>query len=364
MTTATGDALLLRVSPNGPAAITGSISCFAPWLWRRIRERARPCRKARTSPDSSPAGRPRPRRSSARRASRPPRGRVRGRRRVIEEMADLWFHSYVSLAARGLDPAAVEEEWPVAPGPPEVKSFPEAGASRSASREAEGTGPVKPRQPAPAARCQSRRAPARWMSSETKRRIPVPATALRCRVCETEVALEAVGVCPRCFAPLEPVYDKDKLARTATRERIAAGPPSLWRYAPLLPVDPPEDQRLAPGLTPLVRAPRLAERLGVRELWLKLDTANPTHSLRTESSRRLREAQSSPHSLACASTGTWPRCRGAGGGGLDAAASVSATSAGESSSTSCTANAIRGDGPYDDCSRLTVGSRSSSTGHS
>jgi len=61
-----------------------------------------------------------------------------------------------------------------------------------------------------------------------------------------------------------------------TRERIAAGPASIWRYADLLPVAAPAEPRLAPGFTPLVPAPRLAEELGVRELWLKLDTANPT----------------------------------------------------------------------------------------
>ena len=54
----------------------------------------------------------------------------------------------------------------------------------------------------------------------------MPATALRCRNCETELGLEGIGACPRCFGPLEPVYDPDELARTATREHIAAGPPS------------------------------------------------------------------------------------------------------------------------------------------
>ena len=91
----------------------------------------------------------------------------------------------------------------------------------------------------------------------------MPATALRCRNCETEHALEAIGICSRCWGPLDPIYDRDELARLATRESIAAGPPSIWRYAPLLPVAPPAEQRLAPGLTPLVRAPRLAEALGL-----------------------------------------------------------------------------------------------------
>ena len=85
------------------------------------------------------------------------------------------------------------------------------------------------------------------------------ATALRCRNCETEHALEAIGICSQCWGPLDPIYDREELARLATRETIAAGPLSIWRYAPFLPVAPPTEQRLAPGLTPLVRAPRLAE---------------------------------------------------------------------------------------------------------
>ena len=68
--------------------------------------------------------------------------------------------------------------------------------------------------------------------------------------------------------------------RRSRRERIAAGPASIWRYADLLPVEAPAEPRLAPGFTPLVPAPRLAEELGLGELWLKLDTANPTHSFK------------------------------------------------------------------------------------
>ena len=82
--------------------------------------------------------------------------------------------------------------------------------------------------------------------------------SLRCRACGHEHPLEPIGVCARCFGPLEPVYDKEALRRDLSREAIEAGPPSLWRYAPLLPVTPAAEPRLAPGLTPLVEAPRLA----------------------------------------------------------------------------------------------------------
>jgi threonine synthase len=104
--------------------------------------------------------------------------------------------------------------------------------------------------------------------------------ALRCRVCESDHPALANGICSRCFGPLEPVYDWDEVAARATRERIEAGPRSLWRYAPLLPAEPPEDAASGPGWTPLVPAPRLANALGVGEVLLKLDLSNPTHSFK------------------------------------------------------------------------------------
>jgi hypothetical protein len=87
----------------------------------------------------------------------------------------------------------------------------------------------------------------------------MPATSLRCRSCATEYALEDIGTCTACFAPLDPVYDWDELARTVSRESIAAGPASIWRYAPLLPAEAPAEPRLAPGARP-----RAASRGGGR----------------------------------------------------------------------------------------------------
>src|SRR5438045_9746787 len=78
---------------------------------------------------------------------------------------------------------------------------------------------------------------------------------LRCRVCEAEYPAVATGTCVRCFGPLEPVYDWDAVARDATRERIAAGPRSLWRYAALLPTRAPADAAGGPGRPPPVRPP-------------------------------------------------------------------------------------------------------------
>ena len=90
----------------------------------------------------------------------------------------------------------------------------------------------------------------------------MPATALKCRVCDTEYPLDPIGVCARCFGPLDPVYDRDEQRRTVSRESIAAGPQSLWRYAPLLPVAPPAEQRLPAGLD--AAHPRAAPRGGGR----------------------------------------------------------------------------------------------------
>ena len=188
----------------------------------------------------------------------------------------------------------------------------------------------------------------------------MPATALRCRACGTESALEAVGTCSDCFGPLEPVYDSDELAHTFTRERIEAGPASMWRYAPLLPVAPPAQARLAPGLTPLVEAPRLAAELGVRALWLKLDTANPTHSFkdRVVAVACAKAQELGLTTLACSSTGNLANAVAARAAaeGLEAAVFCPADLEPEK----LVATAVYGatvyavDGTYDDCSRLTV----------
>ena len=132
----------------------------------------------------------------------------------------------------------------------------------------------------------------------------MPATALRCRNCETELGLEGIGACPRCLAPLEPVYDPEELARTATRERIAARS-ALALALRAAPARGAAGEAASRGLTPLVRAPRLAEAVGVRELWLKLDTANPTHSFkdRVVAVACAKAQELGLTTLACSSTG-------------------------------------------------------------
>lgn len=103
---------------------------------------------------------------------------------------------------------------------------------------------------------------------------------LRCTDCGHEYPAEALHVCDLCFAPLEVVYDIDKVRQEISPESIAAGPPTLWRYAPLLPSNPVGRVDLGAGFTPLIRADRLAAELGLGEVWLKNDTVNPTGSFK------------------------------------------------------------------------------------
>lgn len=186
------------------------------------------------------------------------------------------------------------------------------------------------------------------------------AIALRCRICETEVPLDPIGVCARCFGPLDPVYDREKQRRTVSRESIAAGPLSIWRYEPLLPVAAPAEQRLAPGFTPLVPASRLANLVGVRELWLKLDTANPTHSFkdRVVAVACAKALEAGKTTLACSSTGNLANAVASRAAveGLEAVVLCPAGLEPEK----LVATAVYGakifavDGSYDDCSRLSV----------
>src|SRR4051794_3720093 len=83
------------------------------------------------------------------------------------------------------------------------------------------------------------------------RRCAMPVDVLRCRICESEYAATATGICTKCFGPLEPLYDWEAIARRVSRASIEAGPRSLWRYADLLPAAPPDDASAGPGWTPL-----------------------------------------------------------------------------------------------------------------
>jgi threonine synthase len=129
--------------------------------------------------------------------------------------------------------------------------------------------------------------------------------ALKCKECGTTYPLEARYVCDDCFGPLEVAYDFSGLDAAETRRRIQAGPQSIWRYSDFLPFDSRPQTALSAGVTPLVRADRLADRLGIGEVWVKNDAANPTHSFKDRVvTVALAKAQELGYEVvACASTG-------------------------------------------------------------
>jgi threonine synthase len=103
------------------------------------------------------------------------------------------------------------------------------------------------------------------------------ASHLVCRECGTQYDIGPSHVCEMCFGPLEIAYDED-LQRQVTRASIEAGPQTMWRYAGLLPAAPQVDTEV--GMTRLVPAPNLARELGMKSLWVKDDSGNPTHSFK------------------------------------------------------------------------------------
>jgi threonine synthase len=139
---------------------------------------------------------------------------------------------------------------------------------------------------------------------------------LECKECKAKYPLEALYVCERCFGPLEVAYDHSSSEGDVgeLRRRIQGGPQNIWRYADFLPLaggPPGPSGRLASrvglpaGCTPLIRADRLAAQLGLREVWVKNDAANPTHSFkdRVVSVAVARARELGFETIACASTG-------------------------------------------------------------
>jgi threonine synthase len=131
------------------------------------------------------------------------------------------------------------------------------------------------------------------------------ASHLRCRECGRCYPLKPLHVCEFCFGPLEVDYDYQAIARAISRQRIERGPLTVWRYSDLLPADKEQAVDIGAGFTPLLRAHNLAEALGLRQLYIKNDCANPTWSFKdrvvTVACTKAREFGFD--TLACASTG-------------------------------------------------------------
>ncbi|ABA24549.1 L-threonine synthase [Trichormus variabilis ATCC 29413] len=131
-------------------------------------------------------------------------------------------------------------------------------------------------------------------------------SALKCKECGAEYELKATHVCEYCFGPLEVKYDYNALRLSVTREKIQAGPNSIWRYRPFLPVTTDNVIDVGTGMTPLVRSHRLARRLGLNKLYIKNDAVNmPTLSFkdRVVSVALSRARELGFTTVSCASTG-------------------------------------------------------------
>lgn len=135
----------------------------------------------------------------------------------------------------------------------------------------------------------------------------MPPKSLNCKECGESYPLEALYACARCFGPLEVAYESFPADAPVEeiKRRIQAGPLSIWRYRDFLPVDQPNAGALQTGMTPLIRAQRLGAHLGIDELWIKNEAANPTHSFkdRVVAIALARGIELGFETFACASTG-------------------------------------------------------------
>ncbi|MBT18263.1 MAG: threonine synthase [Dehalococcoidia bacterium] len=129
--------------------------------------------------------------------------------------------------------------------------------------------------------------------------------SLRCRECSRDYPIEPLNVCEFCFGPLEVVYDYDAINASTSREKIASGPRSMWRYADFLPADYNPVTDINAGFTPLIRSRNLAEELGLKELYIKNDSVNPSYSFkdRVVSVASAKALEFGFDTIACASTG-------------------------------------------------------------
>ena len=129
---------------------------------------------------------------------------------------------------------------------------------------------------------------------------------LICKECRREFPKEAIHVCEFCFGPLEVDYDYESIKKVVTKKSIESGPPTMWRYEALLPLDEPPKVGLHTGFTPLVRAKNLGKALGLNNLYLKNDSVNhPTFSFkdRVVSVAVSKAIEFGFDTISCASTG-------------------------------------------------------------
>src|SRR5438477_4898813 len=183
-------------------------------------------------------------------------------------------------------------------------------------------------------------------------------TGLVCRECGASCPAEPRSACDECFGPLEPVYDLERVAAEVSRPSANEGPRSLWRYEALLPAARDERVDLGDGWSPLRRAERLGAELGLRDLWIKDETRNPTHSFkdRVVSVALTKACEFGFDTVACASTGNLAHAVAAHAAhaGLRAGVFVPAPleAAKVTAAAAYGATVVAIDGTYDDVNRL------------
>ncbi|MBM3118199.1 MAG: threonine synthase [Chloroflexi bacterium] len=130
------------------------------------------------------------------------------------------------------------------------------------------------------------------------------ATSLRCRKCGQEYSLQSIKVCDFCLSPVEVNYDYKAMAKVVSRERVADGPFTMWRYRDMLPIQG-EEVDIGTGFTPLLKADNLGRELGLDRLYIKNDCLNPTYSFkdRAVSVAVTKARELGFDTIACASTG-------------------------------------------------------------
>ena len=198
------------------------------------------------------------------------------------------------------------------------------------------------------------------LTAETRDTIATGFAGLQCGYCGTDAPTGPQFICSRCFGPLRAIYDYEFVKDRLTRDVVADRPRDLWRFAELLPLDTVPADGLAVGFSPLVPAPRLARRLGVRQLWVKDDSRNPTLSFKDRvvavAAQRARDFGFT--TLACASTGNLSAAVAATAAalGLRAVVFVPADleAAKVAQAAALGATVVRVDGPYDAVNRLTL----------
>src|SRR5262245_6103180 len=196
------------------------------------------------------------------------------------------------------------------------------------------------------------------MNDQGSRHVTTFLEGLRCRECGVAYPAAARSVCAECFGPVEPAYDYEAIGAAMSRDSVAAGPASLWRYAPLLPALTSDRVDLGDGFTPLRRAHRLGAELGLPNLWIKDETRNPTHSFkdRVVSVALTKAREFGFGTVACASTGNLAHAVAAhaAAAGLGAVTFVPAgLELGKLAATAVYgATLVEVEGTYDDVNRL------------